>query len=693
MPEQGRKEGLRVEQGYRLGIDIGGTFTDVMVADAQGRVMASLKTPSVPDAPEQAIFHALEQLQENQINIADISLFVHGTTLGVNTLIERNGAVTGLLVTEGFRDVLEIRRLRLENTTNLYGDKVLPLVPRRRVKEIKERCLASGEVYRPLDEEQLLEAVRELVQEGVKAVAISFLHAYIHPEHEQRAERLIRDHFPDLFVCTSSGVWPQQREYERTLATVMNAYVGAQMGSYFRRLQAGVHKYGLRAKVLSTMSNGGIMTSARAVSEPVKTLLSGPASGVIGATHVARMAGLSQVVTFDMGGTSVDVALIDGQPAYSVDNQVGDFPVIIPAIDVTAIGAGGGSIAWVDSAGVLKVGPRSAGSRPGPACYNRGGTQPTTTDAYLHLGILQADRFLGGQMELRSDLAQEALEHLGAQLGMSSQAAAQAILDVATANMYAQFTPLMARKGVDPRDFTLLAYGGAGPMHAFLMAREVGIRKVLIPPSPGTLCAMGCVVADLRNDFVHSLNKTSEALQQNELAEWFEELGRQGERWIAEETEQGIELDHTCLLYSADMRYEGQAFDIGVTLSSEQYGSIADAKERFHRQYEAVFGISQPESPVAFVNLRATIIGVTPKAETITVPAPVKTAFEADRRNIVFDGREQSALITNREGLKVGEVIPGPVVINEYDTTIFVPPGFSLSKDIHGNIIGEAEQP
>jgi N-methylhydantoinase A len=680
-----------VEQGYRLGIDIGGTFTDAMVADADGRVVASLKTPSIPNAPEQAIFNALEQLQQASVNIAEIGLFVHGTTLGVNTLIERNGAVTGLLVTEGFRDVLEIRRLRLENTTNLYGDKALPLIPRRLVQEIDERCLASGEVYRPLNEEQLLRAVRELVLEGVTAIAISFLHSYKNAQHEQRAEQLIKQHFPELFICTSSGVWPQQREYERTLATVMNAYIGAQMGGYFHRLEQGVQNYGLTAKVLSTMSNGGIMTSSRATTEPVKTLLSGPASGVIGATHVARMAGLNQVVTFDMGGTSVDVALIDGQPAYSVDNQVGDFPVIIPAIDVTAIGAGGGSIAWVDTAGVLKVGPRSVGAQPGPACYNRGGTLPTTTDAYLHLGILQADRFLGGQMELRPDLAQEVLERLGEQIGMSSYEAAQAILDVATANMYAQFTPLMARKGVDPRDFTLLAYGGAGPMHAFLMAREVGITKVLIPPSPGTLCAMGCVVADLRNDFVHSLNKVSHELQQEELERWFEKLGEQGRRWIAEETEQGIELDTTYLLYSADMRYEGQAFDLGVTLSSVQYGSIADAETRFHQQYEAVFGISQPESPVAFVNLRATIIGVTRKSETVIIPAPVKTSYEAERRTIVFDGREQLAFITDRAQLNVGEVLSGPVIINEYDTTVFVPPGYSLTKDRYGNIIGEAE--
>lgn len=680
-----------MEINYRLGIDIGGTFTDAIVTDGHGQVVAALKTPSVADAPEQAIFHTLEQLQSKGVDTRSIKLFVHGTTLGVNTLIERSGAVTGLLVTKGFRDMLEIRRLRLENTTNLYGDKTQPLVPRQLVKEINERQLADGRVLTELDPEEVLRAVDELVKDGVTALAISFLHSYANSGHEQLAEQLIRERHPQLFICRSSAIWPQQREYERTLATVMNAYVGERMGSYFNRLQAGIGQYGVSATLLSTMSNGGTMTAARAAAEPVRTLLSGPASGVIGATYIAEQAGISQVVTFDMGGTSVDVALIDGEPAYSTENQVGDFPVIIPAIDVTAIGAGGGSIAWVDSVGVLKVGPRSAGAKPGPACYNRGGEQATTTDAYLHLGILQAERFLGGQMRLFPELAERALTHLGNQLGLSATQTAQAILDVATANMYAQFSPLMARKGVDPRDFTLLAYGGAGPMHAFLMAREVGIRRVLIPPSPGTLCAMGCTVANLRNDFVFTLHKSSRGLAEDELRTRFSSLEQQGRRWIEEEARGGVKLEGTYVIYSADMRYEGQAFDLEVMLSESEISEPEEAKNKFHGQYESVFGISQPEAEVMFVNLRASIVGLLPGKTMAILPQAEASGKPIEARRISFDGQEYQAKVLSREHLTADSLVSGPAILEEYDTTVFIPSGYTIHGDLYGNIIGEAD--
>ncbi|EHS55648.1 hydantoinase/oxoprolinase family protein, partial [Paenibacillus sp. Aloe-11] len=371
---------------------------------------------------------------------------------------------------------------------------------------------------------------------------------------------------------------------------------------------------------------------------------------------------------------------------------------------------GGGSIAWVDGVGVLKVGPRSAGADPGPACYGRGGLNPTTTDAYVHLGIIRPDRFLGGRMPLNEEMAAAALKRLGAGLGLDSQKTAQAILDVATANMYAQFTPLMARKGIDPRDFTLLAYGGAGPTHAFLLAREVGIRRVLVPPSPGTLCATGCVVADLRNDFVYTLYKTEQQLEEGELERIFKDLAEQGHHWLETESSRGIELESTYMLYSADMRYEGQAFDIEVSIPSENLEAnpvaetadgtvcfVQEAVRRFHRQYEAIFGVSQPESSVSFVNLRATIVGVTHKADTMQIPdhddlshqpghAPVPEA-----RTIYFDGVEMKAHIVRRSDLPTTEAWSGPVIIEEYDTTVFVPPGYSVKIDNLGNIIGEVE--
>lgn len=675
---------------YRLGVDIGGTFTDVMVADESGTVVATLKTPSVPASPEAAVFQALEDLAGAGIAPPDIALFVHGTTLAVNTLIERSGARTGLLVTQGFQDILEIRRLRLENTTDFYGEKPVPLVPRDLVVEIDERMLADGRIHRPLDPGQVREAARRLAAEGATAVAVCFMHSYKNAAHEREARDLLRAEFPSLFVCASADLWPQQREYERCLVAVMNAYIGARMAGYFHHLEAGAAQRGLRAQVLSTKSNGGVMTAARAAEEPVQTLLSGPASGVIGAAHVAGLAGARRIVTLDMGGTSADVAVIvDGQPAYSTENSVGDFPVIMPAVDVSSIGAGGGSIAWLDAAGVLKVGPQSAGADPGPACYGRGGRLPTVTDAYVHLGIIAPDRFLGGQMPLNPALAELALAELGRALGLPSRAAAQAILDVTTSNMYAQFTPLMARRGVDPRDFTLLAYGGAGPTHAFLLAKEVGIGRVLVPPSPGTLCALGCIVADLRNDFVQTLYRSGGQVTDAVLENAYGELEQRGREWLREESAQGIALDSSFVLYSADMRYEGQAFEIGVPVSGGERGDRTAIGRRFHDVYHSIFGVSDPAAPLTFVNLRASVVGVTAKVTRLQARAGLAGAPRGETRAVFVDGREAEAAVLPRAAVGVDRWTPGPLIVEQYDTTTFVPPGYRVRSDAAGNLVGE----
>jgi N-methylhydantoinase A len=675
--------------GLRLGIDMGGTFTDAILVDEGGAVVASLKTPSIPASPAQAIFNTIDSLATQGFAPAAIRLFVHGTTLAVNTLIERNGAATGLLVTRGFRDLLEIRRLRLENTTDFYGDKPLPLVPRHLVKEINERVLADGGVLEPLDQDQLRAAVRELVDQGVRAVAICFLHAYTNGDHERLARRLIHAEFPELFACTSAEIWPQQREYERGLVTVMNAYIGDQMARYLRHLEAGVAARGLQTELLSTKSNGGVMTVARAAQEPVQTLLSGPASGVIGAAYSARLAGFSRVVTLDMGGTSADVAVVDGEPSYSTENLVGDFPVIMPAIDVTSIGAGGGSIAWIDPTGILKVGPQSAAADPGPACYGRGGDAATVTDAYVQLGIIAPDRFLGGQIRLLPERADAALARLGAVLKLDASATAQAILDVATSNMYAQFTPLMARKGVDPRDFVLLAYGGAGPTHAFLFAREVGMRRILIPPTPGTLCALGCIVADLRHDVVRTLYRTHVDLLDAELEDAFADLEARARDWLAGEVARGITLEQSYVLCSADMRYEGQAFEIDVPIPGERRGSVAETAALFHARYMDIFGVNDPDTAVTFVNLRATVVGVTAKVR-LRPPARDAAAHPREHRRIFYDGQMQDAQVVHRAALGPAERLEGPAVVEQYDTTTFIPRGFSVRSDAGGNLVGEA---
>src|SRR5262245_22746121 len=396
--------------GYRLGVDIGGTFTDFALLDEATGQLAVLKLASTPERPAASVGEGVTALTARQeVSPETIRAFVHGTTLAVNTVIERKGAVAGLLITRGFRDVLSIGRHRIPDVFNFFAELPAPLVPRARVIEIPERGLADGRVAVPVDLDAVREAVDRLVAEGATAIAVSYLHSYKNAANEEATRRAIAARAPGLYVSISSDVWPQMREYERSLVAVMNAYVGRRMAEYFTDLEAGLRARGLGSPILSTKSNGGIMSAVEAGERPVETLLSGPAAGVIGASFVARAAGFDRVITFDMGGTSADVALVDGEPRLSTENYVGDFPVIMPAIDVTSIGAGGGSIAWTDQDGVLKVGPQSAGARPGPACYGLGGTDVTVTDAYVTLGIIEPRRFLGGSVPLDPALAERAV--------------------------------------------------------------------------------------------------------------------------------------------------------------------------------------------------------------------------------------------------------------------------------------------
>ncbi|MBI3968797.1 MAG: hydantoinase/oxoprolinase family protein, partial [Chloroflexi bacterium] len=405
---------------FRLGIDIGGTFTDFSLMDEESGRLRVFKTPSTPSQPQRAVVNGIEGIvAEFGVAAAAIGYFVHGTTIAVNTVIERSGARTGILVTRGVRDLMTLGRSRLADTYSFLVERPEPLVPRHLVREIEERTLANGRVYQTLDEEQVRREAKALHLAGVEALAICFLHSYKNPEHEERARAIVAEACPGLYVCISSEVWPQMREYERALATLINAHVGPRMDAYFDRLLTEVSATGVAANVFSTKSNGGIMTVPSARRVPVQTLVSGPAAGVIGAQYVGRLAGFDKLFGLDMGGTSTDVAVVDGEILYSTDNTVGDFQVVLPAVDVSSIGAGGGSIAWTDTSGVLKVGPKSAGASPGPACYGLGGEQPAITDAYVVLGIVDPDNFLGGRMRLRPDLAHHSVGRIADVLGVT----------------------------------------------------------------------------------------------------------------------------------------------------------------------------------------------------------------------------------------------------------------------------------
>jgi N-methylhydantoinase A len=674
----------------RLGADVGGTFTDFVLVDPAGDRILNFKTPSTPSDPAQAILQGIQQLVElHEVDASTIDYFVHGTTLGVNTLIQRTGSLTGLLVTKGFRDVLEIGRLRLPDPTNYFVEKTPPLAPRRLVKEVDERMLASGEVLRPLDRGQLHGAVQELVGLGVDSIAVCFMHSYRNAAHEREAVAYIQAQFPDVYVCGSSDIWPQQREYERALVTVINAFIGRRMDGYFNHLDRNVKELGVPAAILTTKSNGGIMTAESAREVPVETLLSGPASGVIGALYIGRQSGHDRLIAVDMGGTSADVAVIDGDVLYSTESEVAHLPIVMPAVDVNSIGAGGGSIAWVDALGILKVGPRSAGADPGPACYGRGGTEPTVTDAYVQLGIVDPKTFLGGRLPLDPKLAEDALSRVGAKLGLTADQLAAGVLDVATANMHAQLMPLMARRGIDPRDFVLLAYGGAGPTHALLLAREIGMRKVLVPPSPGTLCALGCLVADIKRDSIKTIYRDSAELSPAELESEFRMLEADAHAWLEE---QHSAVESTMIVRSADMRYKGQSFDITVPLGTGNLGSMAEVRKAFHEAYQRIYGIADEKAPVEIINLRVTVVGVTAKPKA--PPAKPHAAGEAVKhgsRRLLEQGHDVTAAIYRREDLRPGDEFSGPTVVEAADTTVYIPTGYLASVDGWGNLLIERE--
>jgi N-methylhydantoinase A len=499
---------------------------------------------------------------------------------------------------------------------------------------------------------------------------------------------------PDLYVSLSSEVWPQMREFERTLAGVMNAYVGRRMERYFGDLEAGLRdEFRLAAPVLSTKSNGGVMTAAEAARRPTETLMSGPAAGAMGAAFLGRAAGFDRLITLDIGGTSTDVSVIDGEPRYSTDNHVGNFPVIMPAVDVTSIGAGGGSIAWADSFGVIKVGPQSAGARPGPACYGLGGERPTLTDAFVCLGIVDAGEIAGGRVRIDRGLADRAIDGLAAKAGMGREETAEAVIRIATSHIYATLVPLLARKGVDYSEYALLPFGGAGPMHGLLVAREVGIRRVIVPPQPGVLCAMGALVADVRRDFVRTFHESFEKGHGGGLAARMDaaaaDLRREGEGWL---DSQGLAYIGRRFRPSADLRYEGQSFEIEVSLDGVPLdagdGPLINA---FEHEYEKLYGYAGVGGRIEVRELRMAAVGETAKPRLERRDnAPEMAPLAVRTKQIFHDGAWRDAAFLDRDDLPPGVEVRGPAVIRQYDTTTFVPSGYVVAVDVHGNLIGEA---
>jgi N-methylhydantoinase A len=679
---------------YRLGIDIGGTFTDFSLLDETTGELSGFKSPTVPDDPGRGVIEGLRALvAERGLDPGDIGYLVHGTTIAINTVIQRNGAKLGLLVTAGFGDVLEIQRLRLSSPVNFTATRPAPLIPRYRVGEVTERILADGTVDATLDRDELVrEATRLIEREGAEALVVSFINAYRTPAHEAEARKVLAERFPRIHVTCSHEIWPQIREYERTMVAILSAYVRPRVDRYLERLERELAGVGVRVPLYITKSNGGVTTARDARQATAETMLSGPASGVIGATSVCVRAGYRNLITFDMGGTSADIALVrDGQPVYSTDETVGDFPIVMPVVGVSSIGAGGGSIAWLDSVGVLKVGPRSAGADPGPACYGRGGTEPALSDAFLICGFLNPENFVGGRLRLHPDRAAAALRPLGEALGLDVDATAEAVIEVATSNMYVAFSNVLARHGLDPRDFALVAFGGAGPVEACFLAEEFHIPRVIVPPSPGTLCAQGAMTADVKSDYVKTIHRRLSTTSGKQLAAECAELSARARRWLAEEAPA---VSSSVLAHSADLRYVGQAFQVEVPIDAAWLEDATTDRLRaaFHDRHERLYAHADRAADVELIDLRATITGATPKPELKPVPTGHGPATPAGRRPIHYRKQRHDAAVYHRRDLRAGQHLDGPAVVEQDDTTTLVPAGFRGTVDAYGNLVIEVRR-
>jgi N-methylhydantoinase A len=670
-----------------LGIDIGGTFTDFACFDTRTGELIGLKVPSTPPDFGEAVRDGLERLAaEHGLDLRAIATVVHGTTIAVNTLIQRTGARLGLLVTEGFRDVLELQRLRLPNPFDLDGVRPLPLVPRARVAEVRERLRADGRVDTPLVEDSVREGTRRLAGQDVEGLVVSLLHAYRNPAHERQARTVAEATVPGLPVSLSAEVWPQAREYERTALAVLDAYVQPKVRRYLDGFEQALTARGIPATAHVTKSNGGIMPVAAARRQTVATLLSGPASGVIGAAYVAGAAGLPHVITLDVGGTSADMAVVeDGRPRSSTSEHIGGVPVMMPVVGVTAIGAGGGSIAWVDEVGVPKVGPQSTGAQPGPACYGRGGTDATLTDAFVVSGFLDPERFLGGRMPLQRALAEEALGRFGGRLGMATDEAAESVVRVAVSNMYAEFTKILSRAAVDPRGFALVAFGGAGPVVGALVAREVGIPTVFVPRSPGTLCALGAISADVVTDAVRTVHTRLEGATLEALLAPYDALRAELADWLARH---GADAGPAVYRLAADMRYVGQSYEIEVTVDPAWLvtGGGPALLAAFHQAHERAFGHADREAPAEIVNLRVQLRAARPRVPLAEIAAAAAPLAPRTTRRIWLDGRPAEAAVFDRAALGRGARLTGPAIVEQPDTTVLVPAGHTGDVDRFGNL-------
>jgi N-methylhydantoinase A len=688
---------------FRLGIDIGGTFTDATLIDEETGAIHVGKVSTTPRDPSRGFMEAAGRLlQRVAVSPADVRSVVHGTTVATNAIIEGKVARTGFITTAGFRDMLEIARQIRPSLYDLLFEKPRPLVPRHLCWGVPERLNAQGKVLEPLDEEAVKQVAEQLRHAKVESVAVCLLHSYVNPEHERRLKAILQEALPEAAISLSAEVAPEFREYLRASTTVINACIRPVVARYLRNLEGRLREARLPENLLVMQSSGGVLAAPAARDKPVFMVESGPAAGVMAATHLCHALGFRDALSFDMGGTTAKAGLIrDGSPRITKDYEVGltaqatggsrsaGYPIRTPVIDLVEVGAGGGSIAWVDSGGMLRVGPQSVGADPGPACYAKGGSAATITDANLVLGRLNPHYFLGGEIKLDVDRARDAIQRNCADpLGLDLVQAAHAIVEIANASMVKALRLVSVQRGYDPRDFVLIAFGGAGPVHANRLAAEIDSASLLIPPSPGTTSALGLLVTDLKHDYSATLGQRTDQLDRDRLASICQNLLAAGEAALRGDCVLPAAMR---FLWQVEMRYAGQSFELAVPLPNGPLGAdaVAEAVTSFQHEHERAYGYCAPGEPVEWVNLRLTALGAIPKPQLRRVASNQDAKAARTSFRPVYFAEAKGYVdcpVYDRYLLGDGCVIEGPAIVEELDSTTTIHPGYRAAVDPFANL-------
>lgn len=675
---------------YRIAVDTGGTFTDVALISEQSGETFITKVPSTPENSSIGVLNGLKQIiTETGIRYEDISFFIHGSTVATNTLLEKKGAKTVLLTTKGFKDVLQIGRQTRPKLYALRARRSEPLIPRNLRWELDERINAKGEIVKKVSENELSEIAEKLKTAGAESIVISLINSFLNNENEKTVKEFLSTALPNVSVTISSEVLPEIKEYERTSTAVVNGYVMPKMEYYLGYLKNKINELNIPSDLFIMQSNGGVINTETTIKMPVRTVLSGPAGGVVGGSDIAQQTDFNNLITIDMGGTSLDASLIENkEPQYTTNSNIEDYPIHVPMVDMHTIGSGGGSIAWIDSGGALRVGPESAGAVPGPVCYGKGGTEPTVSDANAVLGRINPTSLLGGKMTIDIDSAKKVIkEKIADPLGLSVEEAAEGILRVVNTNMVRGIRVISVEKGHDTRDFSLLAFGGAGPLHASDIAEELGCKNIIIPPNPGIACSIGMLTADVRHDYVQSFISDLSHVNINQLNEKLTELYNTSKEKLAYE---GFKNEEMKFQPSMDLRYKNQAYDLNIEFDNLDITKevIEAAIERFHHTHNKIYGFSRLGEELEIANIRLTSYGLIkkPNKHIDRVNLNEKPAT-IDKREVYFEEGFHNTPVYERSELSTGNNIKGPAVIEQLDSTIIIHPHQEAVIDSYHNLI------